>query len=121
MPVVMKIKIEFVMGMGGNLYRFRSVENLIGEYQELEKQQIYFAALDQLNDPMEGTRRYFWQGDKIVWENFLKHYLLCLEHVILLSRLTPDNKIITKKDIPIFKSERDLPTDLYRERMDCQH
>lgn len=103
--------------IGDNLYRFRSVENLIGKYQELEKQQIYFAALDELNDPMEGTRRYFWQGDKIVWENFFKHYLLCLEHVIFLSRLMPENETITKKDIPIYKSETDLPTDIYRERI----
>ena len=99
------------------MYRFRTVEQLIGEYQELEKQQIYFAPRNQLNDPMEGMRRYFWQGDKIVWENFLKHYILCLEHVIHLSRLMPDDKTITIKDIPIFKSEKDLPTDIYRERI----
>ncbi|MFE5321669.1 DUF2971 domain-containing protein [Paenibacillus sp. NPDC056579] len=99
------------------MYRFRSVKNLIGEYQELEKQQIYFASLDELNDPMEGTRRYFWQGDRIVWENLLKHYLLCLEHVIFQTRLLPDNKTITKKDIPIYKSEKDLPTDRYKDRI----
>lgn len=99
------------------MYRFRSVENLIGKYQELEKQQIYFAAREELNDPMEGKRRYFWQGDKIVWENFLKHYLLCLEHVILLSGLIDENETITKKDIPIFISEVDLPTDIYKKRV----
>lgn len=99
------------------MYRFRKVENLIGEFQELEKQQIYFADLEELNDPMEGMRRYFWQGDKIVWENFFKHYLLCLEHVILLARLLPNEKIIEKKDIPIFKSEKDLPTEIYKERI----
>ncbi|MGE0998702.1 DUF2971 domain-containing protein, partial [Bacillus sp. Gnz1/3] len=99
------------------MYRFRSVENLIGKYQELERQQIYFAARDELNDPMEGKRRYFWKGDKIVWENFLKHYLLCLEHVILLARLKNKNETITKRDIPIFKGEMHLPTDIYRERI----
>ncbi|MGG3119192.1 DUF2971 domain-containing protein [Priestia megaterium] len=99
------------------MYRFRSIENLIGKYQELEKQEIYFAALDELNDPMEGKRRYFWQGDKIVWENFLKHYLLCLDHVIFLSRLRADDETFTKEDIPIFKSESNLPTDAYKERI----
>jgi hypothetical protein len=99
------------------LYRFRNVDNLLGKYQELEKQQIYFASRDELNDPLEGTLRYFWQGDKIVWENFLKHYLLCLEHVVFLSRLMKDDESITKRDIPIFKSEIDLPTIMYKERI----
>lgn len=99
------------------MYRFRNVENLIGKYQELEKQQIYFAALDELNDPLEGTRRYFWQGDKTVWINLLKHYLLCLEHVILLSRLLNDNETISKKDIPIYKNVKNLPTEIYKERI----
>jgi hypothetical protein len=93
------------------------VENLIGKYQELEKQQIYFASCEELNDPMEGKRKYFWKGDEIVWKNLLKHYLLCLEHVILLSRLIPDDKSIKKEDIPIYKSERNLPSDIYRERI----
>lgn len=52
------------------MYRFRSVESLIGKYQELEKQQIYFASVDELNDPLEGTRQYFWKGDRIIWMNF---------------------------------------------------
>lgn len=99
------------------MYRFRSVENLIGKYQELEKQQIYFADLDELNDPLEGTRLYFWKGDKIVWENLLKHYLLCLEHVIILSRLLNEDETISKKDIPIYKSIKELPTEIYKERI----
>jgi hypothetical protein len=103
--------------MEDSVYRFRSVENLIGEYQELEKQQIYFAGFDELNDPLEGTRLYFWQGDKIVWVNLLKHYILCLEHVVLLSRLLNDNETISKKDIPIYKSMNSLPTEIYKERI----
>lgn len=99
------------------MYRFRSIENLIGKYQELEKQQIYFANFDELNDPLEGVRRYFWQGDIIVWKNILKHYILCLEHVILLSRLLNDNETISKNDIPIYKSIKDLPTKIYKERV----
>lgn len=99
------------------MYRFRSVENLIGRFKELEKQQIYFADLDELNDPLEGERIYFWKGDKIVWENFFKHYLLCLEQVIMLSRLLDENEVISKKDIPIYISFNDLPTDIYKERI----
>jgi hypothetical protein len=36
------------------IYRFRRIKNLLGEHQELERQEIYFATPSQLNDPMEG-------------------------------------------------------------------
>ena len=48
------------------VYRFRTMDNLLGEHQELKKQEIYFANPEQLNDPMEGLRDIFWRGDKIV-------------------------------------------------------
>ena len=47
------------------LYRLRSMARLFGESQELEKQTIYFASAEKLNDPMEGFRDIFWQGDRI--------------------------------------------------------
>lgn len=99
------------------MYRFRTISNLIGDFQELEKQQIYFAHLEQLNDPMEGIRRYFWKGDEIVWKNLLKHYLLCLEHMILIARLTEDNEQLKKDDIPVLISFDNLPTDHYKKRI----
>ncbi|GCL74917.1 hypothetical protein PN4B1_49030 [Paenibacillus naphthalenovorans] len=99
------------------MYRFRSVENLLGQYQELEKQQIYFASLAQLNDPMEGTRRYFWKGDKIVWRNLLKHYLLCLERATIIVFLLKDDEVITKEIIPVYDCLSKLPTEIYRKRM----
>lgn len=99
------------------MYRFRSIENLLGQHEELEKQQIYFASLDQLNDPMEGTRRYFWKGDKIVWENLMKHYLLCLERITMLSTLLNDDEEILREHIPIYECLSKLPTEIYKERM----
>lgn len=65
------------------LYRFRSVNALLGEYRELELQTIYFSLPEALNDPMEGFKDIFWSGDEIVWRNLLKNYLLCLERVCL--------------------------------------
>ena len=60
-------------------YRFRSIEQLLGDkYQELERQTIYFASPEELNDPMEGFRDIVWSGDKIVWTNLFKHYVHCL-------------------------------------------
>ena len=63
------------------MYRFRSIEQLLGpEFNELEQQTIYFASPQQLNDPMEGLRDIFWDGDKIVWTNLFKHYIFCLHN-----------------------------------------
>lgn len=90
------------------LHRFRSTHHLLGKYQELENQEIYFASPDELNDPMEGFRDVYWQGDKVVWKNLMKHYLLCLEHVCSLFLLGGENTLL--KDIPIFKTQEDLPT-----------
>lgn len=60
------------------LYRFRSIDALLDGHKELETQQIYFCPPDKLNDPLEGFKDIFWRGDKIVWRNLLRHYLLNL-------------------------------------------
>ena len=60
------------------LYRFRSTHALLEGYEELERQEIFFAAPEELNDPLEGFTNIVWQGDAILWRNLLRHYLLCL-------------------------------------------
>lgn len=62
------------------MYRFRSINNLLGEFNELEKQEIYFASPEELNDPMEGFKDIFWSGDEIVWKNFITNYARSIEH-----------------------------------------
>lgn len=64
--------------MISHAYRFRSTNAVLDGFQELEKQEIYFSAPAELNDPMEGFKDLFWSGDEIVWRNLLKHYILCL-------------------------------------------
>jgi hypothetical protein len=95
-------------------YRFRSTDRLLKE-NELKKQSIYFASPEQLNDPMEGFRDLYWQGDTIVWTNLFKHYLLCLEHVCCLYLIGGETQPIADKDIPVFIGEMDLPTPKYKE------
>lgn len=51
---------------------------ILDKYEELAKQEIYFSPLEELNDPMEGYKDVFWSGDRIVWRNLLRHYMLCL-------------------------------------------
>ena len=49
-------------------FRFRTIDALLGQFQELKEQTIYFASPDELNDPMEGLRDIVWNGDQIVWD-----------------------------------------------------
>ncbi len=87
------------------LYRFRSINNLLDAHEELKQQEIYFASPEQLNDPVEGYKDMFWSGDAIIWKNFLKHYLLCLEHVCGLFVLGGSEYQLTNNDIPVFRTE----------------
>jgi hypothetical protein len=96
----------------------RPIDSLLDRFHELERQEIYFSDLKSLNDPMEGFMRFFWKGDRIVWENFLKHYILCLEQVLLIARLVEDERGISLDDIPVFKTIEDFPTKEYREAFD---
>lgn len=104
---------------GNFLFRFRSAKALLdddiknGGFQELEKQAIYFAQPEALNDPMEGLSDAFWDGDQVLWENFFRHYALSLiwyAHQWLL--LEPEE--ISKAKVGAWLTEMDLPTDSFR-------
>ena len=91
-------------------FRFRSVDALLGDYKELERQTIYFASPEQLNDPMEGFRDIVWSGDEIVWTNFFKHYVYCLHLSYFQFRLIGDSRILEVDSIPIQGCWDQLPT-----------
>jgi len=95
------------------LYRFRSIDSLL-KFKELENQEIYFASPEELNDPMEGYKDIFWTGDEIIWKNFLKHYLLCLENVCALLIIGGEDYEIKNEHISIFRTLDDLPTQQYK-------
>ena len=96
-------------------YRFRSTDALLDGKSELENQDIYFASPDQLNDPMEGFKDVFWSGDRIVWANLLKHYVLCLmQSVSLIVVMGKDYQPNTVENI-VFRSESNLPTPKFRD------
>ena len=44
--------------MTTQLYRLRSTRHLLGDYNELRDQYIFFAKPDELNDPMGGISGY---------------------------------------------------------------
>lgn len=49
------------------VFRYRPIDALLGERDELERQTVYFAPPEYLNDPMEGLRQIYWRGDRITW------------------------------------------------------
>jgi hypothetical protein len=101
--------------MPKTFYRFRTINNLIGEYNELENQSIYFAHPEQLNDPIEGFRDVYWSGDLIIWKNLFKHYLLCLESLCSFLTILGEEHLIPNDYIPIFSGADDFPTPQYKE------
>jgi hypothetical protein len=99
------------------IYRLRTIKSL-SVHHELENDEIHFSDLGELNDPMEGFFDYFWKGDDILWENFFKNYILCLDHVITLAHLITDkDPQLCDSDILVFKYIDDLPTEIYKERI----
>lgn len=57
-----------------HIYRFRPHKNILEGYKELKNQSLYFAPLEELNDPVEGFMDYFWKGDEASWTDFFTHY-----------------------------------------------
>lgn len=96
-------------------YRFRSINALIGDRKELEKQEIYFARPDELNDPMEGFKDIVWHGDEIVWKNFFKNYLISLQLAMTIAYLTDDDYAETDFPIVVHATNSTLPTPKVRE------
>ncbi len=104
------------------LYRFRSTNSLVGKHQELEKQSIYFASPRELNDPMEGLRIFYWQGDEIVWRNLFRHYIYCLYLTEFSIRTAGENNIVEQYDIPVTAniSEQENPQAIKLFEAACQ-
>ena len=96
-------------------YRFRNMKYLLEDkYQELKKREIYLASPEQLNDPMEGHRDIFWRGDKIVWENFFRHYVFCLYQTHLHFQVAGPFIQLNANNIPILERWDKLPSPAQR-------
>ena len=99
-------------------FRFRSIDALLGKFQELEKQTIYFASPEELDDPMEGLRDIVWNGDQIVWTHFLKHYIFCLNRCYLPLNITPKPRKSDVADIPILERWDQITTPIEKTLFD---
>ena len=54
------------------LYHYRSIDSAI---KEIENQTFHFSSREEVNDPLEGYVRVFWQGDKAAWEGLFRNYV----------------------------------------------
>jgi hypothetical protein len=106
-------KVRKAKAMAKYIYRFRSMDAALHGHHELETQGIHLASPETLNDPMEGYRDVFWQGDVILWRNLFKHYLLCLVRAYEECLWTADNDF-EEPAIDGKLTETNLPTDNYR-------
>lgn len=97
-----------------SFYRFRSLNALLGQRQELESQEIYFAAPEELNDPMEGHKDLIWTGDEIVWRNWLRHYLLCLVQTFSAAQILGQDYQPSLSRGFVFSSASSLPSEALR-------
>ena len=99
------------------IYRFRSVDRLLGDCVELARQTIYFADPSKLNDPMEVIRGFVWRGDTIAWTNLFRHYVNCLHQIYCLVRVSEPNNRVGTSDIPINMRQDDPPSQEYVDRL----
>ena len=110
------------------LYRFRSIDKLIGvEYEELQKQYFYFSPPYELNDPLEGFVDFFWKADDIAWLGLFKNYVWQLFNTLIHVRINAPLENIKKmffsrteiypKDSPFFKFRFEVEKNFTNEKL----
>ena len=98
------------------LYRFRGLNDVLGDRDEIEKQLIYFADPIDWNDPMEVLRDVIWHGDRVIWRNLFYHYIQCLHWMMDCQLMFGDTITIIPESIPIKGLPKALRYDKWREQ-----
>lgn len=80
------------------LYHYRSIKSAL---LELENGTFHFAAREELNDPMEGFVRVYWQGDKAAWEGLFRHYIYSVGRALELDIEESNEKILQHNSLVI--------------------
>ena len=73
------------------LYHYRSINSAL---LELGNGTFHFAAREELNDPLEGFVRVYWQGDKAAWEGLFRHYIYSVGQALELYLIGADEKVL---------------------------
>jgi hypothetical protein len=100
---------------GKSIYRYRRIDQLLGKHRELESQEIDFASPAELNDPMEGFQDVFWEGDRILWKNLVKHYILCLTQAVSIFHIAGADFEPAQVVATLHWSASTLPTPMLKE------
>jgi hypothetical protein len=101
--------------MPDHFYRFRPAAALLDGFNELERHEIYFPTVAELNDPLEGYKDIVWRGDRIVWRNLFRHYLLCLMQTISLLGIAGSKFSTEMAANLVHQTDADLPQAPVRE------
>lgn len=80
------------------IYQFRPISRISylnngkihKDIERLNKREIYFSPLGQLNDPLDGKIRFIWNAEKEIWKGFIYHYANVLYTRIILITLEAD-------------------------------
>ena len=78
------------------LFHYRSVRSAL---LEIENGTFHFAERKELNDPLEGFVRVYWQGDKAAWEGLFKHYICSIANAVELYLLAADKERLQHNSI----------------------
>lgn len=80
------------------LYHYRPIESALKEIGDCT---LHFATCAELNDPLEGYVRVFWQGDNAAWEGLLRNYICSLDQAIEVCVLQGNNDMLQHKTLVI--------------------
>lgn len=80
------------------LYHYRSVNSAI---HEISSGKFKFSGVQELNDPIEGYCRVYWQGDEAAWEGLFRNYICGLFMSMSLYRLAGNEKEISQSAVPL--------------------
>ena len=80
------------------LFHYRSVKSAINE---ISTGKFKFSGVRELNDPIEGYCRIYWQGDEAAWEGLFRNYICGLFMSMSLYRLAGNEKEILKLAVPL--------------------
>ena len=93
------------------LYRYRPIQSAIAE---LEDGSFYFADRRELNDPIEGYVKIFFQGDKPAWQGLLKNFVCSLFYALQTRLLMTRNFGNSEKNFLTELRSRVVPINLQR-------
>lgn len=80
------------------LYHYRPIESAI---KEIKDGTFHFASRNELNDPLEGFVRVFWQGDEAAWEGMLRNYVCSLYQAIALYQIQGNEEMLRHRTLVV--------------------